>query len=45
MEIEAILLLIVGVLGLGTAAYEIEQFFTFVQNDAVSRAFTVLLHQ
>jgi len=45
LEIEAILPLIVGVLGLGTAAYEIEQFFTFVQNDAVCRAFTVLLHQ
>jgi len=45
LEIEAILLLIVGVLGLGTAAYEIEQFFTFEQNDAVCRAFTVLLHQ
>jgi hypothetical protein len=45
LEIEIFLLLVVGVLGLGTLAHEMEQFFTFVQNDAVCRVITVLLHQ
>jgi hypothetical protein len=44
LEIETVLLLLIGILGLAMFAYGMEQVFSFVQNDAVSAAITRLLH-
>jgi hypothetical protein len=43
LEIETFLLLLVGILGLATVAYGIEQIFSFVQNDAVATGITHLM--
>ena len=43
LEIETVLLLLVGILGLATVAYGMQQVFSFVQNDAVAASVTHLI--
>jgi len=42
-EIETFLLLLVGILGLATVAYGIEQIFSWVHNQAFAMGITILL--
>jgi hypothetical protein len=43
MEIETFLLLLVGILGLATIAYGLEQVFSFIQSEPVATGITFLL--
>ena len=41
LEIEAFLLLLVGILGMATLAYGMEQIFSFVHNQAAATSITI----
>ena len=44
LEIETVLLLVIGILGVAMFVYGMEQVFSFAQNDAVATGITHLLH-
>jgi hypothetical protein len=45
LEIETFLLLLVGILGLVTIAYGLEQVFSFIQSEPVATGIALLLRQ